>query len=421
MDPTYGHDFAFDWSTMKEYMDRLDTQGIAVNVAPLVGHGTLRSHVIGYDDCTPTEDELKAMSILAGEAMNEGAWGLSSGLIYAPGCYAETEELIHLARIIAEWGGIYTSHIRGEGETLLPAVREAIAIGKAAGIPVEISHFKAAGKPYWGRVQHSLRLVAEARTRGVEVTVDQYPYTASSTGLSARLPSWVHDGGTERLLERLRDTSTRQRIREEMARTPRDWSTILIVSAPHHRDLQGKTVAEIAALQDKDPHDAVFDLLVAEQAVVQIVSFSMWEADVQQVMTSPYMMVGSDGSAVSPQGILGQGQVHPRYYGTFPRVLGHYVRDTHVLSLPDAVRRMTTMPAQKLGIHTRGLLREGMLADITVFDPLRVRDVATYLVPHQFPVGIECVVVNGRIVVERGEHRGTSPGKVLRKSMLLSP
>ena len=409
-----GEEFEFNWETMEDYLNLVDGNGASFNVVPLVGQGTVRQNVMGYEDRPPTDAELGAMRRLVAEAMEEGAWGMSTGLIYTPSCFAETDEIVELAKVVAKYGGVYFSHIRGEGETLLEAVKEATDIGERSGIPVEIAHFKASGKEHWGKTKESLKLVEEGRRRGVDVTFDQYPYIASSTGLSALLPHWAQEGGAEKLLERLGDPEMRRKIAEEPATVTRDWDAVMVAFAKNHPEYEGKTISEIARLEGKEPVDSVFDLLLAEDAQVSIVSFGMSEDDVQRVMRSPYMMVGSDGRAVAPYGILGRGRPHPRYYGTFPRVLGHYVREG-ILSLQEAVRKMTSLPAQRLGLRDRGLLREGLKADIAVFDPERVKDEATFTDPHRFTSGIPFVIVNGAIVIDNSEHTGELPGKALRK------
>ena len=407
-------DFEFNWETMADYLDLLDAQGASYNVAALVGHGTVRQNVMGYEDRAPTEAELEEMKGLVSGAMEDGAWGLSTGLIYIPSVFAETEELIELTKVVAEHGGLYFSHIRGEGETLLEAVEEAIKIGEEAGVPVQMAHFKASGEPWWGKTVDSLRLVAEGREKGVDVTFDQYPYIASSTGLSALLPHWAQEGGAEVLLGRLRDASTREKIKaDEWRAITTDLSSVMIATAKSNPQYEGMRVTEVAEKMGKHPRDAVFDLLLADDASVQIVAFGMSEEDVRRVMQSPYGMVGSDGRAVSPHGVLGGGKPHPRYYGTFPRVIGHYVREG-VLSLQEAVRKMTSAPALRLGIKDRGLLREGYKADVTVFDPAEVKDEATFMDPHRFASGIPYVIVNGTVVVDEGEHTGELPGVALR-------
>jgi len=412
MRASVGEDFEFNWRTMEDYLNLIDSAGASFNVATFVGHGTVRQNVMGHDDREPTDPEMKK---LVADSMLGGAWGMSTGLIYPPSVYADTEEIVELAKVAARYGGVYASHIRGEGETLLEAVAEAVEIGERNGARVQIAHFKASGRPYWGRTKGSLRLVEEARGRGVDVTFDQYPYVASSTGLTALLPHWAHEGGAEKMLERLRDPEMRRRMREGQ-RITRDWSTVMVVHANNHPQYSGRTMAEIAEAEGKDPHDAMMDLLLDEDAQVPAVMFGMDEEDVRRVMRSPYGMVGSDGRAVSPEGILGKGKPHPRYYGTFPRVLGHYVREG-VIPLQEAVRKMTSAPAQRLGMRDRGLLREGFKADITVFDPDRVKDEATFTDPHRYASGIPYVIVNGRVVIDRGEHTGALPGKALRKGV----
>ena len=409
-----GEEFEFNWETMEDYLNLVDGNGASFNVVALVGQGTVRQNVMGYEDRPPTDAELGAMRRLVAEAMEDGSWGMSTGLIYTPSCFAETDEIVELAKVVAEYDGVYFSHIRGEGETLLEAVKEATEIGERAGVPVEIAHFKASGKEHWGKTKESLKLVEEGRRRGVDVTFDQYPYIASSTGLSALLPHWTQEGGAEKLLERLGAPEMRRKIAKEPATVTRDWDAVMVAFAKNHPEYEGKTISEIARLEGKEPMDSVFDLLLAEDAQVSIVSFGMSEDDVQRVMRSPYMMVGSDGRAVAPYGILGMGRPHPRYYGTFPRVLGHYVREG-ILSLQEAVRKMTSLPAQRLGLRDRGLLREGLKADIAVFDPERVKDEATFTDPHRFTSGIPFVIVNGAIVIDNSEHTGEFPGKALRK------
>ena len=408
-------DFQYDWSTMKIYMDRVDRQGVAFNVATWVGHGTVRQNVLSYEDREPTDAELRKMKGLVDDAMKDGAYGMSTGLIYPPSVYGKTPEIIELAKVSAKHGGLYASHIRGEEDySLIPAVKEAIEIGEKAGLPVQIAHFKASGKKAWGMVKQSLSLVEEARARGVDVAFDQYPYIASSTGLAAVLPHWAHEGGPEKMMERLRDPELRKRMWKEQ-RMDRDWNGVLVVFAKNNPQYNGKTIADIAKEQGKKPHDAAYDLLLAENTIVPAVMFGMSEKDVKYVMRSPIGMVGSDGSAISPNGILGIGKPHPRYYGTFPRVLGKYAREEKVISMEEAVRKMTSAPALRLGFKDRGLLREGYKADVVVFDPLTVKDEATFTDPHRFPSGIPYVVCNGVFTIDKGKHTGKLPGRMLRK------
>jgi N-acyl-D-amino-acid deacylase len=410
-----GDDFDFSWESMEDYLDIIDATGASFNVVPLVGQGTVRQNVMGYEDREPTKSELEEMKGLVSGAMENGAWGMSTGLIYTPSTYAGTPEIVELAKVLGGYNGVYFSHIRGEGETLLAAVNEAVQIGKEAGVPVQIAHFKASGKPHWGKTEDSLRLVTEGREAGVDVTFDQYPYIASSTGLAAYMPHWSQEGGADRLLERLKNPEIREKIREDRSGIYRTWDMILVASAKNHPEYEGKRISEIAKLEGKDEYETVFELLLAEDAQVSVVSFGMSEEDVRRVMRSPHGMVGSDGSAAAPWGILGRGKPHPRFYGTFPRVIGHYVREG-VLSLQEAVRKMTSAPAQRLGLGDRGLLRVGFKADITVFDPGKVKDEATFVDPHRFASGIPYVMVNGEFVVDSGEHTGVLPGRTLRKN-----
>jgi len=412
-----------EWSTMDGYLKGLEGKGVAQNVVTLVGNGNLRAITMGFEARAPKGDELAEMKRALSQAMEDGAFGLSSGLIYSPSSYADTRELVELCRVVARYGGIYSSHIRGEGESLIAAVKEAIEIGHRSGVPVEISHHKASGRANWGKVKRTLKLIDEARGRGVDVTCDVYPYLAGSTGLDSVLPSYAWEGGVDRLIERLRDPETRRRLRREMVKGRRGWSSMLkasgwgaiMISYCHgHREYEGKTIPELARLKGTDPFDFVFDLLIEERASVGTVNFMMREEDLRAVLAHPVSMIGSDSSAAAPYGVLGKGKPHPRTYGTFPRVLGEYARSRGLLTLEGAVRKMTSLPAQKLKLRDRGLIREGLWADITVFDRRAVVDKATYAMPHRYPAGIEYVIVNGKIVIDRGEHTGALPGRALR-------
>ena len=410
-----------DWSTMKDYLNRLGRQGVAVNVVPLVGHANLRVCTMGFVDRSPTKTELEEMKKRLAQAMEEGAFGISTGLIYPPGCYAETDELIELSRVVASHGGIYASHIRDEGEKMLESVKEAIEIGEEAGLPVEISHHKAEGKANWGKVKESLKMIEDVRGRGIDITCDVYPYVAASTVLSAELPQWAHEGGTEKLVQRLTSAETRDRLSREMREESPDraslleagiWDVTQIARCKNHPDLEGKTVSEIAQTKHIDPFELVFDLLI-DDAAISIVCFVMCEDDVCTVLRHPVSMIGTDASAVAPYGVLGKGKPHPRSYGSFPRVLGKYVREERILTLENAIRKMTSLPAQKLGLRDRGIIREGMRADITIFNSETVTDRATYQNPHQYPDGIEYVIVNGKIAVRERGHTGALAGRVM--------
>jgi len=404
---------SWDWTGFGEYLDHLRQQGLGVNVVPLVGHSAIRSVAMGLNDRAPSADEMAAMKRLIAQAMDEGAWGISTGLIYPPGLYATTGELIELARVVARRGGFYSSHIRGEGSRLLQAIAEAIEIGERAGLPVQIAHLKASKPKNWPLLPQALKLIDDARARGLDVAADRYPYTASSTGLSAMLPPWAHDGGRTALLERLRSPDARRRILAD-ARA-RQWDKVLVAHSPNWVEIEGLTVAEIAEQRGAAPYETVLDILLETEARVSIIHFGMKEENLRAVLCHPAVMIGSDASARAPQGPLGEGKPHPRGYGAFPRVLGKYAREEGVLSLPEAVRKMSGLPAERLGLADRGRLAQGMKADVALFHPDTVRDKATYTEPHQYPIGIEYVFVNGQVVVGPKGHTGALPGQILRR------
>ena len=412
----------FSWRSVGDWLTAFDRGGTALNVIQLVGHGTLRIAAMGFARRVPTADELTAMQRLMADAMDQGAWGLSTGLIYAPGSYASTGEIVDVARMAARYRGFYASHIRGEGATLLAAVREAIQVGREGELPVQISHIKAAGRPNWGRVADALALVDAARADGLDVMADVYPYTASSTTLRTLLPDWALEGGIPAMLERLRDADTRARIRAALESPDGGerlldrigWENIMISYCTRRKDAEGKRLSEIAAARGLDPIEAVFELLRDEGGAASMILFQLDEADLRHALVHPHVVIGSDGSALAPYGELGAGKPHPRSYGTFPRVLGPYVREHRLLNLAQAVHKMTGLPARRLGLKDRGEIRPGARADLVVLDPRRVADVATYEDPHRYPVGIEHVLVNGRFVVKAGEHTGSLPGRVLR-------
>jgi len=408
-----------DYSTLQGYTRKLERQGISVNVAPLIGHGNLRKMVVGYENRPPTTRELQRMNNILAGAMRQGAFGMSTGLIYPPGSYSKTAEIIELAMVASSFGGIYTSHIRGEGETLLKAVKEAITVGEKAKIPVEISHHKAGGRRNWGKVKQTIQMIEEARARGIDVTCDVYPYVASSFGMVNMLPQWAHEGGPERIVQRLKDPEIKKRMRRDMLKgslSSAHWDKTMIAHCPKHREYQGRFVADLARARREDPFEFAFSLLITEKLAVGVVRFGMCEEDVEYVMRYPGAMIGSDGSALAPYGPLGKGHPHPRNFGTFPRVLGYYARERGIITLPDAVRKMTSLPAQKLGLWDRGVIRSGAWADLVVFNPKTVIDVATYANPKRYPKGIEYVIVNGVLTLSRGKHTGAMAGKVLKRS-----
>lgn len=418
-----------DWTTMEQYLEKMEKRGTAVNLVPLVGHSTIRAYIMGSTNRRPALQELNKMKELAAQAMSEGAFGLSSGLIYSPGCYADAGELIELCKIVALYGGIYTSHIRGEGETLFKAVEEAIRIGKNAQLPVEISHLKLEGRENWGKTEKLLSLITDARSKGIDVSADAYPYPAGCFSLSAMLPPWTSDAGVQKLVERLKDEKMRGKIREEMVGGRSDWSSPLraigwdrtIISycrKAENREFEGKAVSELSQAKNVDPFDFIFDLIIDENAETQVIRFSMSEEDVRVIIKHPLIAICSDGSALAPYGVLGRGNPHPRYYGTFPRVIRKFVAEEGILRIEDAVRKMTSLPAQRLRLKKRGLLQEGYYADIVAFDPHRIKDTATFTQPQQYPVGIEYVIVNGTLVIDGKNHTDKLPGSILRKQMM---
>lgn len=402
------------WSSFGEYLEAVASRPLALNFASLVGHGTLRQATMGGERRPPTGAELEHMRETLAACLEDGALGLASGLIYPPSAYAEVEELVALSEVVARADGVYASHIRNEGSFLLEAVEEGIAIGRRSGARVQLSHHKAAGERNWGKVSRSLALIQAARADGLDVAADQYPYTASSTGLSVVIPAWVHEGGTAALARRLADAEVRRRIRDQETAIERRWESIVISNAPRQRALQGRSVADVAAERGADPLETACDILVAEEGSVGVVIHSMREEDVQEVMAAPFVCVGSDSTASAPYGQLGEARPHPRAYGTFPRILGRYVRELGVLSLEEAVCRMSGLTASRVKLRERGRIAEGCWADLVVFDPLAVADRATYEEPHRYPEGIDAVVVNGAVQLEAGEVAPEGFGRVLR-------
>src|SRR5919109_5194458 len=385
------------WRTLAGYLERLAASGIAVNVVPIVGHGTIRSAVMGYAQRPPTASELTHMQRLVAEAMTDGAFGLSTGLVYAPGCYADTDEIVALAKVVGHAGGLYFSHIRGESDTVLEAAQEAITIGERADVAVQISHLKTAGRANWGKTPALLDLLDRANAHGRDVTGDMYPYTAGATSLGALLPPWVHEGGLAKLLPRLKDQSVRARIRQDIEQgldgwwnpaRAAGWGGVQISRAPKCRAYQGMRLSEVAALRQQEPLDAAFDILLAEEGNASVVLFMMGEVQVQTILQHSRVMIGSDAGATAPYGVLGRGHPHPRAYGTFPRVLGTYARDLGVISLEEAIYRMTGLTAWRLGLSDRGLVRPGYKADLVLFDTQHIADRATYDMPHAYPSGI---------------------------------
>ena len=410
------------WRSFGEYLAHFARLKPIVNVAPLVGHGAIRGSVAGIEDRQPTPSEMAKMKELTYAAMAEGAWGLSSGLIYPPGVYSQTDELVELARVVEPFGGFYASHVRGEGRTVLSAVNEALEIGQRAGVPVQVSHLKVSGYRTWHLIDDLMQLVERARGLDVPAYFDQYPYAASSTGLLYMLPEWTYVGGLEESTRRLADPASRRQLRQQMEESPdifwdyggvKDWDGVLITDYAPRAEYQGKTVGEIAHLLDSDPLDTLLDLLVESRCIASCVLFEIYEPNVRRIMQHDLVMVSSDGYSVKSNGYRSKRSMHPRSYGTFPRVLGHYTREEKVLAWPQAVYKMTGLPARALGLTDRGALRPGAWADVVVLDPKTVIDRATFMNAHQYPVGIEYVWVNGQLAVADSQTTGTRAGAVL--------
>jgi len=415
-----------DWRTLGQYFARLEKQGIGINLASYVGATQVRRMILGDDDKQPTPEQLEQMKELVRQAMRDGAVGVSTSLEYAPAPYAKTEELIALASEASKFGGIYATHMRNESDAVLPAIDEALRIGREAHIPVEIWHIKVAGKENWGRMPEVVAKINAARAEGADISANTYAYTAWFNSLSAFIPQWAHDGGDAKLIERLKDPATRVRIRKEMMTPSQEWDNewqeipgpgsilIGVVQNPQLLPLQGKTLADIAKIWNKDPMDALFDLLIQDKAFTEVAVFGMSEPDVALALQQPWVSIDNDSSGTSPEGILGQEHPHPRAYGTFPRILRKYVREEKKLSLEDAIRKFSALPAQRMRFTDRGVLKAGMWADIVIFDPATIRDLATFDNPNQLSEGMDYVLVNGVPVIDQRKMTGAKPGKVLR-------
>jgi N-acyl-D-amino-acid deacylase len=415
-----------DWRTLGQYFSRLERQGIGINVGDYVGATQVRRMVLGDDDRQPTADDLAKMKALVAAAMRDGAMGVSTALEYPPAPYAKTDELIALATEAGRFGGSYATHMRSESNDILTSIDETLRIAREAKVPVEIWHLKVAGKTNWGRMPQVVAKIDSARRAGVDVAADTYAYTAWFNSLSAMIPPWAHDGGTAKLLQRLKDPATRKRIRHDME-TPGSWENneweeirgpedVLIgaVQNPALLPLQGKTLAQIAREKEADPIDALMDLLIEDQAFTSVAVFGMAEPDVVLALKQPWVSINNDSEGTAPDGILGQEHPHPRAYGTFPHILRKYVREEKRLTLEDAIRKFSSLPAQRMHLADRGVLKAGMWADIVVFDPAQVRDVATFAKPNQLSEGMRWVLVNGVPVIAAGKATGALPGKVLR-------
>jgi N-acyl-D-amino-acid deacylase len=420
-------DIRFDvaWTTLAEYLDHLVARGISPNVASFIGATTVRIHELGYEDRAPTKEELTRMQALVRDAMRDGALGVGSSLIYAPAFYARTDELIALARAAAEHGGMYISHMRSEGNRLLESVNEVVTIAQQAGTRAEIYHLKAAGEENWPKLDQVIARVDQARASGIAITADMYTYTAAATGLDAAMPPWVQEGGYLKWAERLRDPRIRARVKREM-NTPADsWENffrfagaegILLVGfkADSLKQYTGKSLAEVARLRGSSPEETAMDLVARDGSRVETVYFLMSEDNLRKQIPQSWLSFGSDAEASAPEGVFLRSNPHPRAYGNFARLLGRYVRDERLIPLEEAIRRLTSLPAENLRIVRRGRLLPGYFADIAVFDPARIADHATFDRPHQYATGMVHVLVNGVAVLRDGEHTGAKPGRVVR-------
>jgi N-acyl-D-amino-acid deacylase len=415
-----------DWTTLDGYFSRLQSNGMPINLGTYVGSAQVRQAVLGDIDRPPNADELEKMKEFVAQAMQQGAFGISTALIYPPGHYAKTEELIELAKVASQYGGLYATHMRSEGQTETTAIEEALRIGREAHLPVEIFHLKVIGKPRWGSMPKIVAMIQDARDAGQDVSADMYPYVAGGTALASSLPPWVADGGTTKLLERLKDPETRSKIKEEMASEHPNWENLylgsggasgILLSGIENTDFKqfnGKTLAQFADAQRKDPLDALMDLVIADKAQTGAIYFIASEDDLRYGLKQPWTSIGLDANEMSLDGPLFDEHTHPRAFGSMPRFLGHYVRDEHLLPLEQAIRKITSLPAQRERLQDRGLLREGFFADLTIFDPATIIDKATYQNPAQLSVGVKYVFVSGELEYGESKLTGAKAGKVLR-------
>ncbi|MHA2394397.1 MAG: N-acyl-D-amino-acid deacylase family protein [Promethearchaeota archaeon] len=417
---------SWNWSSFDEYLQEMEHIGTSINFLSFVGNATVRTAVMGLDLRSPSETEIMEMKYLVRKAMEDGAFGLSTGLYYSPSGFADKKEIIGLCEEVAEYSGIYHTHIRGESSMVLESVIEAIEIGETSDVCVEIAHHKAYGKDYWHLIDSTLKVINEARERGVDVTCNVYPYTFGQTGLSAMIPYWVHAGGREELKKRLMDKATRERVKKEMREgisgweshvKATGWDSIVVARCPFHEEYEGKSISKIALEKEFDPYDLALDLMLEGlngRGRTSIRIFGQGEEDRRKVLKSRFSMIGSDGYALAPYGVLSKGFYHPRMYGCFPRLFKRYVREEGLLTVEEAVRKASSFPAQKLGIWDRGLIREGMWADIVIFDLNKIADKASEEEPYLYPEGIDYVIVNGVLTVQKGEHTGMLAGQILR-------
>ncbi len=418
--------YPIDWTTLSGYLDFLVIRGVSTNVASFVGAATVREYVLGYENRAPQARELEQMRTLVREAMEEGALGVGSALIYAPGTYARTEELIELCKVASSYGGLYISHLRSEGNGLIEAVDELLRIAREANIPAEIYHLKQSGKSNWGKFDALVAKIEAARSAGMKVTADMYTYTAGATGLDAAMPPWVQEGGLNEWIKRLKNPSIRRKVLQEMRTPTKAWENLLLAAGSPTkvlltgfrqdslRYLTGKTLADVAAMRGKSPEETALDLVIDDDSRVGTVYFLMTEENVRKQIALPWVSFDSDEGSFAPEGPFLKSNPHPRAYGNFARLLGKYVRDEKIIPLQEAIRRLTSLPAANLKISGRGVLRPGAYADVVVFDPATVTDHATFEEPHQYSTGVVHVFVNGTQVLKDGEHTGAKPGVVVR-------
>ncbi len=417
--------YDIEWTTLAEYLQYLEKRGMSQNVASFIGAPTIREYVIGLENKPPTPAQLDQMRELVRREMEAGALGITTALIYPPAFFAKTDELIELCKVAAKYKGKYTTHMRSEGAQLIEAVQETIRISREAGLPAEIYHLKASGESNWSKMDQVIKMIEDARKQGVKITADMYTYPAGGTGLDASLPPWVFDGGRDAAYKRLQDPATRQKIADAVRTPSNDWENLYLLAGSPDRlvlasfrndslkPLTGKTLAEVAKMRGKDPIETIMDLLLEDRSRIGTIYFMMSEDNIKKQIRQPWVSFGSDAASIVTEGVFLKSATHPRAYGNFARLLGKYVRDEKVISLTEAVRRLTSLPATNLGLKDRGLLKSGMFADIVIFDPQTIADHATFANPHQYSVGVRDVFVNGQHVLKNGQHTGAKPGRAL--------
>jgi len=417
--------YDIEWTTLAEYLNYLEKRGISQNVASFIGAATIREYVIGLEDKPPTPEQLDKMRDLVRHEMEAGALGITTALIYPPAFFAKTDELIELCKVAAKYQGKYTTHMRSEGNQLLEGVQETIRISREAGLPAEIYHLKASGQANWPKMDQAIKLIEDARRQGVKITANMYTYPAGGTGLDAAMPPWVFDGGREAAYKRLQDPATRQKIADAVRTPSNDWENLYMLAGSPDRillasfrteklkPLTGKTLAEVARMRGKDPIETIMDLVLEDRSRIGTIYFLMSEDNIRKQIRLPWVSFGSDAASIAPEGVFLKSAAHPRAYGNFARLLGKYVREEKIISLTEAVRRLSSLPATNLGLDHRGLLKQGMFADVVIFDPQTIADRATFENPHQLAVGVKHVFVNGVQVLKDSEHTGAKPGKAL--------